>query len=117
MSGSRRRLNHVEFAYRPDEGTLAIAFFEALGCACEVVDTPEYGAYIVVSLDGSPHGENDMFASQAEPEQLALEDCLTEAIAVPGSPLSRTHREFRGMRKIVHSEQRISGCASPMSRH
>jgi hypothetical protein len=79
--GEGRRLNHVEFAHRPGEGPLAIALFEALGCSCEAIDTPPYGKYIVVSLDGSPHGQNDMFASEAEPEQLALEDALARAIA------------------------------------
>jgi hypothetical protein len=74
MSG--RRLNHVEFAHRPGEGPLAVQLLEALGCSCTVIDTPPYGKYIVVSLDGSPHGENDMFVSEMELEQLALEDAL-----------------------------------------
>ena len=47
-----RRLNHVEFAHRPGEGPLAIRLLEALGCDCMVIDTPPYGEYIVVSLDG-----------------------------------------------------------------
>ncbi len=85
MSG--RRLNHVEFAHRPGEGGLAVALFEALGCSCTVIDTPPYGAYVVVSLDGSPHGENDMFASEAEPEQLALEEAL--AVAADGGAFER----------------------------
>ena len=76
-----RRLNHVEFAHRPGEGELAVTLFEALGCGCTVIDSPPYGRYIVVSLDGSPHGENDMFASEAEPEQLALEAALAGAMA------------------------------------
>ena len=64
-------------------GTL---LFEALGCSCSVIDTPPYGAYVVVSLDGSPHGQNDMFASEAEPEQLALEEAMAGAgIGMPGS--------------------------------
>lgn len=71
-----RRLNHLEFAHRPGEGPLAVRLLEALGCGCTVIDTPPYGKYIVVSLDGSPHGENDMFVSEMEPEQLALEDAL-----------------------------------------
>jgi hypothetical protein len=82
-----RRLNHVEFAHRPGEAGLAVMLFEALGCSCTVIDTPPYGAYVVVSLDGSPHGENDMFASEAEPEQLALERAL--AGAVSGDTLER----------------------------
>lgn len=75
MTGNRR-LNHVEFAHRPGEGPLAVLLFEALGCSCVTIDTPPYGAYVVVSLDGSPHGQNDMFASEAEPEQLALEAAM-----------------------------------------
>lgn len=87
--GSGRRLNHVEFAHRPGEGELAVTLFEALGCSCKVIDTEEYGAYIVVSLDGSPHGENDMFASLAEPDQLALEEQLQQQIADGGELAAR----------------------------
>lgn len=76
MESGNRRLNHVEFAHRPGEGRLAVLLFEALGCSCTTIDTPPYGAYVVVSLDGSPHGQNDMFASEAEPEQLALEAAM-----------------------------------------
>lgn len=94
-----RRLNHVEFAYWPGEGALAVALFEALGCACRVIDTPPYGAYIVVSLDGSPHGENDMFASQAEPEQLALEDALLREIAADASGIGRAAADFRRLQR------------------
>lgn len=90
-----RRLNHLEFAHRPGEGGEAIMLFEALGCSCDVIDTPPYGRYVVVSLDGSPHGENDMFASEAEPEQLALEDALAVAIAGEGSELGRAAAGFR----------------------
>ena len=90
-----RRLNHVEFAYRPGEGDLAQALFEALGCSCEVIDTPPYGKYIVVSLDGSPHGENDMFASEAEPEQIALEDALLREIAADASGIGKAADRFR----------------------
>lgn len=79
LSGKGRRLNHVEFAHRPGEGALAVLLFEALGCSCSVIDTPPYGTYVVVSLDGSPHGQNDMFASEAEPEQLALEAAMAGA--------------------------------------
>ncbi len=79
FSGKGPRLNHVEFAHRPGEGPLAVLLFEALGCSCSVIDTPPYGAYVVVSLDGSPHGQNDMFASEAEPEQLALEKAMAGA--------------------------------------
>jgi len=98
MTGGRR-LNHVEFAHRPGEGGLAILLFEALGCSCEVIDTPDYGAYIVVSLDGSPHGENDMFASEAEPEQLALEDALSKLIANSSETLSPLAANFRNLQR------------------
>ena len=87
LTGNGRRLNHVEFAHRPGEGPLAVLLFEALGCSCSVIDTPPYGAYVVVSLDGSPHGQNDMFASEAEPEQLALEESM--ALAGIGSSIDR----------------------------
>jgi len=78
---------------------MAIGLFEALGCSCSVIDTPPYGQYIVVSLDGSPHGENDMFASEAEPEQLALEDALGKAVATDGSELSSASAGFRGLQR------------------
>lgn len=96
--GQGRRLNHVEFAHRPGEGALAVALFEALGCSCEVIETPPYGKYIVVSLDGSPHGENDMFASEAEPEQLALEDALARSIA-EGAEMARAAAGFRSLQR------------------
>ena len=50
-----RRLNHVEFAHRPGEGDLAVQLFEALGCSCEVIDTPPYGKYIVVTAITAPN--------------------------------------------------------------
>lgn len=99
VAAQGRRLNHVEFAHRPGEGDLAIALFEALGCACEAIDTPPYGKYIVVSLDGSPHGENDMFASEAEPEQLALEDALRRQIGSGGSDLAGAAAGFRQLQR------------------
>jgi hypothetical protein len=94
-----RRLNHVEFAHRPGEGELAVTLFEALGCNCAIIDTPPYGQYIVVSLDGSPHGENDMFVSQAEPEQLALEDALHREIAAGTSGLADAAARFRQLQQ------------------
>jgi hypothetical protein len=95
MTGGRR-LNHVEFAHRPGEGPLAVLLFEALGCSCHVIDTPPYGAYVVVSLDGSPHGQNDMFASEAEPEQLALEAAmLAEGEALAQFRKLQRERPFR----------------------
>jgi hypothetical protein len=92
-----RRLNHVEFAHRPGEGHLAMELFAALGCVCSEIDSPPYGKYVVVSLDGSPHGENDIFVSQAEPEQLALENALQGEIAYGGSGLGAAAAEFRRM--------------------
>ncbi|MDG2005218.1 MAG: hypothetical protein P8J20_17995 [Novosphingobium sp.] len=97
--GEGRRLNHVEFAHRPGEGDLAVMLFEALGCACSVIDAPPYGAYIVVSLDGSPHGQNDMFASEAEPEQLALEDALAEQIAEDALGFGKAVERFRSLQR------------------
>lgn len=97
--GQGRRLNHVEFAHRPGESDLAVELLEALGCACDIIDTPPYGKYIVVSLDGSPHGENDMFASEAEPEQLVLEEALASQIAAGGTELSEASAGFRGLQR------------------
>lgn len=97
--GKDRRLNHVEFAHRPGEGALAVSLFEALGCSCTTVDTPPYGAYIVVSLDGSPHGLNDMFASEAEPEQLALEDSLAAGIAADEAGLGEAVSRYRSLQR------------------
>ncbi len=97
--GRDRRLNHVEFAHRPGEGGLAVSLFEALGCACTTIDTPPYGAYIVVSLDGSPHGNNDMFASEAEPEQLALEDALSRQMAADGEGLGAAAADYRSLQR------------------
>jgi hypothetical protein len=94
-----RRLNHVEFAHRPGESQMAVTLFEALGCRCRVIDTPPYGQYVVVSLDGSPHGENDMFASEAEPEQLALEDALLREIAADGSGIGKAAAGFRQLQR------------------
>ncbi|MCB2061600.1 MAG: hypothetical protein R3E09_16715 [Novosphingobium sp.] len=98
MSGGRR-LNHVEFAHRPGEGELAVELFNALGCTCEIIDTPPYGKYIVVSLDGSPHGENDMFASEAEPEQMLLEDALLREIAADASGIGKAADRFRDLQR------------------
>jgi len=97
--GRDRRLNHVEFAHRPGEGGLAVSLFEALGCACTTIDTPPYGAYVVVSLDGSPHGNNDMFASEAEPEQLALEDALSVQIAADSTGLGAAASAYRSLQR------------------
>lgn len=80
VSSGNRRLNHVEYAHRLGEADLVVALFEALGCPCSKVDTEPYGLYVVVDLDGSKHGLNDMFVSQAEPEQLALESALLDGI-------------------------------------
>lgn len=98
-SGGNRRLNHVEFAHRPGEGGFATRLFEALGCSCTTIDTPPYGAYIVISLDGSPHGLNDMFASQAEPEQLAFEDALQGLIAADASGLGGAAARYRSLQR------------------
>lgn len=97
VSGARR-LNHVEFAHRPGEDGLVIDLFEALGCPCDLIDTPPYGKYIVVRLDDTPHGENDMFVSQAEPEQLALEDRL-QALKASDSALAQASALFRSLQR------------------
>ena len=92
------RLNHVEFAHRPGEDGLVVGLFEALGCRCEISDTPQFGKYIVVRLDDTPHGENDMFASVAEPEQLALEDRL-QALTASDHGLAEASAGFRSLQR------------------
>ena len=94
-----RRLNHVEFVHRPGEGALVIELFDALGCSSYVVDAPPFGKYVVVQLDGSPPGENDMFASQAEPEQLALETLLRAKIEAGSSELAAAAARFRSLQR------------------
>jgi hypothetical protein len=107
-----RRLNHVEFAHRPGEAGLAVQLFEALGCTCELIDSPPYGQYVVISLDGSPHGENDMFASEAEPEQLALEDAIGGAVG--SGEAARQFRELQRARafRASHVGLRIPSVAA-----
>jgi len=111
FSGKGPRLNHVEFAHRPGEGPLAVLLFEALGCSCSVIDTPPYGAYVVVSLDGSPHGQNDMFASEAEPEQLALEKAMAGAGIGSSIESFRTLQRERPYR-VNHIGMRIPSVAA-----
>lgn len=94
-----RRLNHVEFAHRPGEGPLVIALFEALGCSCHQIDTPPYGKYVVVRMDDSPHGENDIFVTEAEPEQLALEAALQRQIDGAASDVAAAATRFRLLQK------------------
>jgi hypothetical protein len=94
-----RRLNHVEYVHRPGEAAMVLALFEALGCASREIDTPPYGKYVVVDLDGSPHGVNDMFVSQAEPEQLALEEALGAALADGRSPLGAAAQGYRRLQQ------------------
>jgi hypothetical protein len=97
LTGAARRLNHVELVHRPGEDGLVVDLFEALGCPCHISDTEPYGKYVVVELDGSPHGENDIFISQAEPEQLAFEDALRDQIQAGGSRLAEAGAGFLRM--------------------
>ena len=90
-----RRLNHVEFVHRPGESELAIALFEAIGCPTYTIDVPPYGKYVVIQLDETP-GENDMFASELEPEQLTLEQALGAQLSSNGA-LAAACKEFRSL--------------------
>ena len=110
-----RRLNHVEFAHRPGEGELAIALFEALGCTWYSVDVPPYGAYVVVRLDDTPHGENDMFASQAEPAQLALEAALQARIAAD-EPFAAAAADYRRLQRDLPFRATHIGLRLPNTR-
>ena len=94
-----RRLNHVEFVHRPGEVDLVIDLFEALGCSCSLTDGATFGRYVVVDLDGSRHGVNDIFVSQAEPEQLALEDALRDRFASGDPELVALSGRFRALEK------------------
>jgi hypothetical protein len=98
-SGTSRRLNHVEFAHRPGESGLVIALFEALGCSCHQIGTPPFGDYVVVRMDDSPYGENDIFVSEAEPEQLALEDALRGQIDEGSSALALAQANFKRLQQ------------------
>jgi hypothetical protein len=89
----------VEFVHRPGERELVLELFAALGCPTHQIDTPPYGVYVVVDLDGSPHGVNDMFVSQAEPEQLALEDALKRQIDAGDADLRAAGAAFRKLQK------------------
>ena len=95
-NAAARRLNHVEFVHRPGESQLAIALFDAIGCPTYTVDVAPYGQYIVIQLDEAP-GENDMFASEVEPEQLALEEALGAQF--------RADRALAGARDRFHALQ------------
>lgn len=97
-TATARRLNHVEFVHRPGESELVIDLFEALGCPCHPIDSPPFGKYIVVQMDDSPHGENDIFVTEAEPEQLALEDALRGQIDT-NSNLATASAQFRLLQK------------------
>jgi ketosteroid isomerase-like protein len=90
------RLNHVEFVHRPGESALVIALFESLTCQCYQVDAPPFGRYIVVHMESTP-GKNDFFASEAEEEQLALDDALQRALDATGSDLATAYTNYRLM--------------------
>jgi hypothetical protein len=98
-TGTGRRLNHAEFAHRPGESGLVIDFFEALGCSCHQIDSPPFGSYVVVRLDDSPYGENDIFVSEAEPEQLALEDAVRGQFDGGNSILALAQGNFRRLQR------------------
>ena len=98
-TATARRLNHVEFVHRPGESELVIDLFEALGCPCRQIDSPPFGKYVVVQLDDSPHGENDIFVTEVEAEQLALEDALQGQIDSGHSNLATASARFRLLQK------------------
>ncbi len=90
----RTQLNHVEFLHRPGEASLVIELFESFNCRCEQIDSPPFGKYIVVRMSDD-YGQNDFFASAAEPEQLALEDALQRQIDGGDSDLATGFATFR----------------------
>ena len=88
------RLNHVEFLHRPGEAPLVVELFESLNCRCEQIDSPPFGKYIVVRMS-EEYGQNDFFASEAEAEQLALEDALQRYTDAGDSDLATGFAKFR----------------------
>lgn len=74
-----------------------VSLFHALGCQCEMIDTPPCGVYVVVDLDGSRPGDNDMFVSLVEPEQLVLEQALRERFRSSADNLAVAYRRMREM--------------------
>src|SRR5437899_663144 len=95
MTGGTR-LNHTGFVHRPGESSLVIELFEALNCRCEQDDSPVFGKFVIVRM-GSEPGENDFFATEAEPEHLAFEDILQRQIDTDGSDLAAAHAKYRLM--------------------
>ena len=93
-----RRLNHVEFLHRPGEGKMVIDLFEALGCPWYEVDVAPFGKYVVIQMDKEP-GENDIFVSEAEPEQIALDNALQSQIDSGNGTLASALAQFRQMQK------------------
>lgn len=79
-----RVLNHVELVYRPGERGLVGRLFELLGCG--VVDTG--GPFLIVHVDPERRDptmlDNCLYASEATPAQLALEDAFAKALAGQG---------------------------------
>lgn len=68
-------LNHVEVVYRPGERELTGKIFEVLGCG--VLDRPGKAHLVVhVNKGNADIGKNVIFASEATPEQLKLEEIL-----------------------------------------
>ncbi len=90
------RLNHVEFVHRPGEGPLAIELFESLTCECSQIDAPPWGKYIVIQMESTP-GYNDFFASEAEGEQVALDDALRRQLEAEGTDLGDAFTNYRLM--------------------
>ena len=73
-----RQLNHVELVYRTGERRLATRFFELLGCA--VADRG--GQFLTAFVDPTANDflNNCLYASEATPEQAALDAALEHAL-------------------------------------
>lgn len=84
-------LNHVEFVYAPGERALVRDFLEALGLRVLDPQTdpvppelgPAGGPYLIVYLAAGDDDliDNVVYASEARPEQWALEQALRERLA------------------------------------
>jgi hypothetical protein len=91
-----RRLNHVEFVYRPGERGLLEQLFELLGIEMRVMR--EGRAIVGVIEPGSfrsTDNENYLAGSEVDPRQWAFDCALAKALQQP--PLAGSFNDFQAM--------------------
>jgi hypothetical protein len=98
-----RRLNHVEFVYRPGERHLVEQFFELLAIDLRVM---REGRALVGVIDPdsfrSTDNENYLAGSEIDPRQWAFDCALGEALR--RAPLAASFNEFQTM--LLEAPQR-----------